>query len=157
MKWLRNKLFVPCLICVLLVTSCKEMKDVEVKGIENFKITKMNKEGLNAIISVKIKNPNNFGFTIYSGQADVTLSNIPLGTSHLQKKIFIKANEEAVYDLYLHTSFEKINMKDILASITFSNFGKIKIDGYIKAGKVLLRKKIKVHYEGSPLSMGVTN
>jgi len=138
---------------LLLFTSCYNYKEVSVLGIQDFQILKLNKEGIQTDISVKIKNPNKFGFTIYSGSANITLSKISLGKAKLVKKVFIPAESTGTYHLILNTSFDKITMQDVINSISFSGLPKLKIDGHIKVGRFLIRKKIPVHYEGSPLNI----
>lgn len=135
---------------ILFLTSCHSVKDVRVSGIQNFKIKKINKEGIEAELSVIIQNPNSFGFYVYAGKAQVFLSNIPLGKARLIKKVYIPAQSSASYDLVLRTSFDKISMRDIMSNISLSGIGKVKIEGYVRVGKFLFRKKVPVHYEGSP-------
>ncbi|GIV26821.1 MAG: hypothetical protein KatS3mg027_0635 [Bacteroidia bacterium] len=137
----------------IIFTSCLSIKDVSVQGIEQFKVKKISKEGMQTEITVKIKNPNNFGFYIYSGKADVQFMNLPLGTATLMKKIYIPANSSESYNLLLNTTFDKITMQDILNTLYQPNSFRLKIHGHIKAGKFLLRKKIPTNYEGNPLSL----
>lgn len=137
---------------LLLFTSCYNYKEVSVLGIQDFQILKLNKEGIQTDISVKIKNPNKFGFNIYSGSANISLSKISLGKAKLVKKVYIPAESTGTYHLILNTSFDKITMQDVINSIGFSGLPKLKIDGHIKVGKFLIRKKIPVNYEGSPLN-----
>lgn len=137
---------------IFMLSSCYTYKEVTVQGIEGFSIKKIDKKEMHSEVVIKIKNPNHFSFNIYSGKANVTLGKIPLGTATLQKKVHIPANSTGTYTLALKTSFEKISMQDIINSISFSDFGKIKTDGYIKVGKTFYRKKIHTTFEGNPLS-----
>lgn len=140
------------IIFSVLFTSCYQYKEVKVTSIENFNLKKIDKKEMITEITVKIKNPNNFSFNIYSGKAAIFWGNIPLGKAHLQKKVPIPASSNGTYTLTLKTSFEKINLQDIIQNFNFSNVSKMKINGHIKAGRFLLRKKIKTDYEGNPLN-----
>jgi len=138
-------------ILSLILSSCHSYKEVSLLGIENFSIKKITKKELQTEIAVQIKNPNNFGFYIYSGKANINLSNIPLGKAVLTKKVYIAPHSTGTYPLLLNTTFDKISLQDIISNFSLSGIGKIKIDGHIKVGKFLIRKKIKTNYEGSPL------
>lgn len=137
----------------IILTSCLSVKEVSLQEIEQFKIKKITKEGMQTEITVKIKNPNNFGFYIYSGQADVQFINLPLGKAHLIKKIYIPAHSTESYNLLLNTTFDKITMQDILNTLYKPNSLKLKINGHIKVGKFLLRKKIYTQFEGNPINL----
>lgn len=97
---------------------------------------------MEAEISVQIKNPNSFGFKIFSGKAEVYFGGILLGKAKLVKKVKIPKNSDGVYDMRLNTSFDKISIKDIMSGILNSDAGKLKIKGYIKVGNFFYRKKV---------------
>ncbi len=137
---------------VFLLASCYSYKDVSVSGIESFSIKKLDKKEMTAEIGVKVKNPNDFGFTIYSGKADIYFAKIKLGRAGLEKKVRIPAQSSGTYFLLLRVSFDKISMQDIINNFSFNNLSKIKINGHIKAGKWIFRKTIKTEYEGNLLN-----
>lgn len=43
------------LICLILVTSCVNFKEIKCDGISGFRINKINLQGIEAIVSLKIK------------------------------------------------------------------------------------------------------
>lgn len=136
-------------LSVLFFVSCYDFKEVSVQGIQGFKIKKIDKKEMLSEVVVKLKNPNSFGFTVYSGKADVKVGSIPLGKATLEKKVHIPANSSGTYTLTLKTSFEKINFQDVISNFSFSSINKIKVSGYVKAGKFIFRKKINTEYESN--------
>ena len=84
------------LVLILAVTfsSCKEFKEVEVVGVKDFKLKKIGLEGIEALIELNIKNPNNMGFSIYPSEFDITFSGMNLGKAKLKKRVHIDANCE---------------------------------------------------------------
>ena len=42
------------LICLILVTSCVNFKEIKCDGISGFRINKINLQGIEAIVSIKI-------------------------------------------------------------------------------------------------------
>ncbi len=145
-------IYINFIISFIFFTSCLSYKQPSISGVQNFQIKKISKEGMQSEIAVKIKNPNDFGFYIYSGKADIYVGKIPLGEAKLSKKVYVPAKSMGVYNLLVSTSFEKITMQDIIKSMSLSDIQKIKVDGYIIVGKFLYRKKIKANYEGDLLN-----
>lgn len=144
--------WVCCIFILFSLASCHSYKEVSVSGIESFSIKKLDKKEMTAEIGVKVKNPNDFGFTVYSGKADIYLAKMKLGNARLEKKVRIPAQSSGTYFLLLRVSFDKINLQDIINNFSFNNLAKMKIDGHIKAGKFIFRKKIKTEYEGNLLN-----
>lgn len=127
-------------------SSCKEFKEVEVIGVENFKIKKISLEGIEADIKLKIKNPNSFGFSIYPSEFDVIFSSLNLGKAKLKKRVHIDSNCEKGYIFELNTSFTGMNLLDLTKLISGSNLGSLQVKGDLKVGKMWVKKKFPVDY-----------
>lgn len=128
-------------------SSCKEFKEVEVIGVENFKIKKISLEGIEADIKLKIKNPNSFGFSIYPSEFDVIFSSLNLGKAKLKKRVHIDSNCEKGYVFELNTSFKGMNLLDLTKLISGSNLGSLQVKGDLKVGKMWVKKKFPVDYK----------
>ena len=92
------------LICLILVTSCVNFKEIKCDGISGFRINKISLQGIEAIVSIKIKNPNWMGGYIYSGEFDVKYEGIDIGSTKLIEKVFIEANSEKSYEFNFKSS-----------------------------------------------------
>src|SRR5688572_13121390 len=85
--------------------SCKDFKEVQVTGVKGFRITKAGINGIEATITLGIKNPNDKGFSIYPSEFDVVYSGINLGKARLSKRVHIDSNCEKPYDFILKSDF----------------------------------------------------
>lgn len=126
--------------------SCKEFKEATVTDVDSVNLNKVTTEGIEADIKLKIKNPNNIGFSIYPSEFDVLLSGIKLGKAKLNKRVHIDANSERVYSFILKSNLSDLNPLEIMKLLNIDNAGKIEIKGDLKAGKFYLKKKFNVNY-----------
>lgn len=130
---------------ILVFNSCRSIKEVEVVGIENVKLKQIDAKGIKADIFITIKNTNDFGFTMYPSQCNILLNNIQLGKAKLQKRVHIDAHCEKTYAFNLSSDDSNLNPINLLEIMT-SQYAKLELDGYLKTGKLLIRKKFKINY-----------
>jgi len=119
---------------------------MSISNVEGFNLNKISSEGIEGEISLKIKNPNAVGFSIYPSEFDIVFSGIHIGKAKLHKRVHISANTEKVYTFKLKSSLEGINFLEIAQLLNSSKAGRIEIKGDLKAGKFLMRRKYPVNY-----------
>ena len=130
---------------LLFFTGCKELKEVQCTGVKGFKVSRIDTKGLDADIMLGVKNPNNYGFSIYKSEFDVSYSGIYLGKAKLKKKVHINANAEETYSFNLVSDFKNMNLAEIMSLISGSSRkGMIEVKGRLNAGKFLLKKSFPV-------------
>ena len=129
-----------------LISSCRNLKETTVSGIDQFFINKINTEGIDANLSLKIKNTNSFGFSIYPSEFDIIYNGMHLGKAKLNKRVHIDGNSERVYSFNLKSNLSDLNIFDVLQLLNTENRGKIEIKGDLKAGKFFMKKKFDVNY-----------
>ena len=128
------------------MTSCRSFKETTVTGVDQFFINKINTEGIDANLNLKIKNTNSFGFSIYPSEFDIVYNGMRLGKAKLNKRVHIDGNAERVYSFNLKSNLSGLNIFDVLQLLNTENRGKIEIKGDLKAGKLFFRKKFDVNY-----------
>ena len=128
------------------ITSCKDLKETAVTGVDQFFINKINTEGIDANLSLKIKNTNNFGFSIYPSEFDIIYNGMHLGKAKLNKRVHIDGNTERVYSFNLKSNLGDLNIFDVLQLFNAENMGKIEIKGDLNAGKFFMKKKFDINY-----------
>ncbi|MBS1638371.1 MAG: LEA type 2 family protein [Bacteroidetes bacterium] len=131
---------------LLILSSCKDLQEIQVNGVESFHVEKISTEGIEAEVKLKIKNPNSVGFSIYPSDFEVSYSGIRLGKARLHKRVHINANTESTYVFKLKSNFEHINLMDITKLLNTANHGLIELNGDLKAGKFFVKKRIPVNY-----------
>jgi len=138
--------FIFFLFGLLLVNSCKEFKEVEVTGVKSFRLTKVSADGIEGEVILGIKNPNDYGFSIYPSEFDVTYSGMKMGKARLYKKVRIEGNSEKPYVFKLKTDLKELNLMDVLGMVSGGKMGKMEVKGTLKAGKFYIKKRIPVDF-----------
>lgn len=131
----------------LVFASCEEMQDLKVIDVDSFFVNKLNSEGIEAEIKLKLQNPNKIGFSIYPSDFDIIFSGVRLGKAKLTKRVHIDGNSERVYSFKLKSQLEDLNPLDLVRLLNPENLGKIELKGDLKAGKFYMKKKFPVSYE----------
>lgn len=137
-------------VCFLIVAccffSCKDFQDVQCTGVKGFKINQVSTSGIDADIMLGIKNPNNFGFSIYKSEFNIVYSGINLGKAHLSKRVHINANTEEVYSFNLKSDLKNVNLMDIMSLLNGgARKGMIEVTGNLNVGKLYVKKSYPVN------------
>lgn len=138
--------FVLLILLSFFISSCRDLKETTVTGVDQFFVNKINTEGIDANLNLKIKNTNSFGFSIYPSEFDIVYNGMYLGKAKLNKRVHIDGNTERVYSFNLKSNLSDLNVFDVLQLLNAENKGKIEIKGDLKAGKFFLKKKFDVNY-----------
>lgn len=133
-------------LSVIFFSSCAEMEDLKVTAVDSFFLNKINQEGIEAEVKLKILNPNSMGFSIYPSDFDIIFSGIRLGKAKLYKKVHIDGKTEKVYTFKLKSDLGDLNILDALRLLNPANIGKIEVKGDLKAGKFFMKKSFPVNY-----------
>gem|GEM_PF-5802031 len=130
------------------LSSCN-YEDVEVRGISNFGVEKMDAKGVTLNAKVNVYNPNGYGFKITSGDADIVFNKKLEGTATLLETIKVKANSEEFVDAKIRVNFKNGSFAMIPAAIQAIQSEKFDIDvkGKIKAKSFLISKEIDFDYK----------
>ena len=105
--------------------------------------------GLNAVVSLRIKNPNTVRFCIYSSNFDVYYNGIPLGRAKTKNKVQIDPSCEKEYSFRIMGSFKNIGLQEVMRIIGNAGNAQLQIQGNMKAGKFFFRKKFPVDVKES--------
>ncbi len=134
------------IFCCLFLFSCNDFKDVTFSGIEKVSLTSISQNGVEALITVRIKNPNSMSFTIYKSDMDVTISGLNAGKAHLTSNVRIKAKSEESYTFKIKSDFSNLNLMDIpkIIAIGISKSVKIGLKGNLNSGKFFIKKSYPI-------------
>ncbi|HRH11587.1 MAG TPA: LEA type 2 family protein [Bacteroidia bacterium] len=124
--------------------SCTSFKEPQCTGVRDFKMKKIDMNGMSAEVVLGIKNPNNVGFSVYRSTFDVFYDGIYLGKARSHKRVHIKPNSEKDYSFTLNGSFKNVNLADVMRLVSGGGRGQLQVKGNIKAGKFFIRKKFPI-------------
>lgn len=139
-------LYISIIISSLFLSSCKEMEEITVTAVDGFYLNKIDAKGIEAEIKLKIKNPNDIGFSIYPSAFDIAFSGIRLGKAKMDKRVHIDGKTERVYSFKLKSDMSELNLMDALRLLNMENLGKMEVKGDLKVGKFLIKKDFPVNY-----------
>lgn len=131
----------------LIFASCEEMQDLKVIDVDSFFVNKLNSEGIEAEVKLKIENPNKMGFSIYPSTFDIIFNGVRLGKAKLAKRVHIDGKSERVYTFRVNSKLEDLNPLDLIRLLDIDNLGKVELKGDLKAGKLYMKKRFPVSYE----------
>lgn len=142
----KNILLIFVLFCAG-INSCTMFESITFTGVEHINITNFTKDGIEAEISARIKNPNFYSFTIHESDVNATVGGLNAGKINLTDKVHINGNSDEVYTFKIHSKFSNLGFMDFMkiASIAMSNIIKVELKGNLKAGKGFITKNIPVN------------
>lgn len=134
------------IISLFFISACEEFEEVSISGVENVKVIKLDKTGIELELSVRIKNPNSMGFTIYKPKLDAVINDVAVGKLKVSRRIRVGANSDDLHTFKVSTDLSKLSMADAgkILSMAFSKSGTLAVKGKIKAGNLFYRKTFDV-------------
>ena len=134
------------IVCSFALSSCKKFEDITVTKIEDVKVISFNQQGVEAIITAIIKNPNKVGFTIYKSEMDATIEGMDVGKTSLAEKVKIKAKSETAHDFHIKSNFSKLSVTDLpkIIAIAMSKEVNVGLKGKLKVGKFYVKYAVPV-------------
>tara|TARA_Y100000766_G_scaffold284184_1_gene301851 strand:- start:380 stop:844 length:465 start_codon:yes stop_codon:yes gene_type:complete len=143
--FLRNLLFV---LIVISFESCLIFKDLEFKGISNYKIEEISfKNGLKLNLGVQLQNPNWFTIKAKGGEINVKANGINLGKFQIAKSVNIPKKSDGIIEIGIESKLKNLFGGGLLSLVSIATKGgrlKIELEGYVHASALGLSKRVKV-------------
>ena len=137
-----KKLFF-AILTILITGSCNNFKDLEFKGMDGFKVEKMEKRNISLKIGVKIYNPNSFSLKIKPSTVDVFVNDELIGKAFLDEKVKIIRKKEDTYFAKVHIDLEDgVLMK--FFKYALKDKVQIRIKGKIKGSVLGITQKTEI-------------
>lgn len=126
-----------------IVSSCS-YDDVELRGVENFDIERIDVKGAEVTGQIKIENPNNYSIKVTSSDADLFLNKTYGGKANLMAPILIPANFNGTVEAKIRADFDKggASILPIMLSAALKKSVQVDIKGTLKARSFLISQKI---------------
>jgi len=137
----------------LLLSSCVNYDEVEIKEIQEVKLVSFSDKGLIVDSKVKISNPNIFDIKVVGSKLNVIVQGRAIGSTKIDGKLVLPSKSEEFHTLRLKSSFEDLGKDALmnLVAITASNSDKIsfKFEGYIVGKVFFIKRKVEISHEDS--------
>src|SRR2546421_864944 len=133
-------------VILMVITSCKQIKDPEFRRLDSFRIKNIGFQHATIGFSVTYYNPNNFGVSAKEAEADVYIDSVYLGKFTQDSTVSVRKTSE--FSIPISASIP------IQTALKFRNQDlpngniNIKADGSIKVGKAGVYVTRSVHYTG---------
>ena len=137
-----------CLFAVLFF-SCVTIEPVVIGGIENVRVKKLSREGIEVDLGVKIKNPNSIAITVFPSEFDAIVNGIDMGKIHLHERVRIKAYSDDVSEIHIKSDFSKLGLIDIanILPMLSSKKADILLRGNLRVGKWYYKRTFPVEFK----------
>lgn len=153
MKADRDILF---LTLLLLITSCKQPKELVYKNVQNFNIRQVDLQNLGKAklsMDVRLYNPNSYSLKLKKSNVDVYLNGSLLGKINTVGGIDIAKLDTSSLPVTLDVDLGR-SLPNLLQLALFDKDVSIKLSGSIKAGRHGMFIKVPVNYEGKQDILG---
>jgi LEA14-like dessication related protein len=134
---------------LLFLGSCKPIQTPLVKGIEGYKVNKMEASDLELQLNIKVNNPNDFKIVLADYDLDISLNGLPIGKAKAKENIVFEPKVEKGYPFIIHTNLKSV-LAQILPSLSLFTGNKqldLKLNGYIRAKAFGVGKKIPLNLD----------
>jgi LEA14-like dessication related protein len=138
--------FLLCLLTAAYLSSCKSVKDLELKEIWNVRIQHVGIKESGLSFELLYFNPNKYRLKLKKATGTVWLDGNPLGNFTVDTLVHIPAVGD--FQLPVHM---KMDMDHFVENISAALMGKeviLKMDGMARAGKGLFFVNYPIQYEG---------
>jgi len=131
---------------MIISTGCMQYEDVDIGRVEQFSVSKFEKDAIEIDVAMRIKNPNNYKITITGSDFDVFMDDKNMGTAKIKNAIVLPAESDELQTFTVQTD-QNLLMKGGISSL-FSMLGKrspeVRLKGEIKAKARFLSKTFPV-------------
>jgi len=141
--------FAPLLILffgmLILMSSCREPKDLEFREFHNLTLEKLGFTGANLKVDLVYYNPNNFGLELNRTDLDIYVDSTFLGHSSQDLQVAIPKRDIFTIPLKI-----ELDMKNLLKNGIMGLLNKqvnVRLLGKVKVGKAGVFKSFNVDYQ----------
>ncbi len=128
------------------LTGCLTYEEVDIQGIEKYKIDKIQKDKVYMLFDVKIHNPNGYAINVKTSQLDLTMNGNYMGTCEIDGRLKIKPKRTEVYTVPVVCTTQNTLSAGLFAAIQLFSGKKTEfnIKGKIKARTSVFNRRFDV-------------
>lgn len=149
MKFMRFSLLL-ILVSALSFTSCEDLNQVQVTGIEDVKIISANKNEAKLNVLTRIDNPSALNLMVKAVDVEIFYGEMSLGKIADTQGFKLESGIHKAYPVPVTINVQNLlkDKKKLLSSV-FSEGTKLKFVGNIQVGTFIFSRNIRVNHESS--------
>lgn len=129
-----------------LMSSCKSVKEPELKGIGNIKILKLNPGSSELALDLYYYNPNNYRLKLKKAEGDARINGQQVGHFIVDSLVHIDALSDFQLPAKMKMDIGQITQN--VMAILLNNEVTLSVDGVARVGKGPVFINYPIHYEG---------
>lgn len=131
---------------LLMLSSCKFYKEVEVKEVQNIVVTDFTQELVQAEVTLLINNPNWYAVTLTQSDIDVFVNQRDMGKVNLVEKIKLPSKTTTTYTITLQGEYEAVSNDFLgnLLGLLIAPEAEFKAKGFVKGRALLIGREVPV-------------
>lgn len=131
------------LVSVLFLLASCEFEQIEFKGVEDFKMPKMDNKEILLDLAFKVNNPNKFKIKVKPCNVDLFVSDSKLGTVFLDDKVVFKKKSEGLYKTSLRLKLADGVFFELMKLMVKKEIP-LRIKGKVKGSVYGITKKMEI-------------
>lgn len=134
------------MLAILAMQSCTFYKDIEVSEVHQVNIRGFDQNGISAIVTLEIHNPNGYRLLARKGEVNVMLNNRPSGVITFDEKHIIPRKSKQDHSFVLTGAFTggAGSFLDNLLNVLVNREATITGEGYIQGRAFFVKRKVPV-------------
>ncbi|MFT3884787.1 MAG: LEA type 2 family protein [Flavobacteriales bacterium] len=142
----------PCLLPLLLAllqTGCLSYQEVQLVGVKDMQVGRLDAKGVQARVLVDIRNPNGYRIKVKDPDVDLFANNMLMGKATLDTVVSLDPNSTRTYSIPLRASFQGQGMNVLPVLMTAMLGGRVTLGakGTVVGKAFLLRKRFPFEVE----------
>jgi LEA14-like dessication related protein len=132
---------------VFLLGSCS-YENVELRGIENVQVRKLDKRGISFTARLRISNPNNYAIKVKNSDTELYLDGKKAGDARLVNRIVIPKNFDDIIEADVRTDFDggSLQLIPVVLGAALSKKVDLRAVGTVKAKSFVVGQKFNFDY-----------
>jgi LEA14-like dessication related protein len=137
------------LIGIILLSSCKFYKDVNVYEVQDVRVKEFSHEMVRAEVDVKVDNPNWYKIKVKESQIKLSINGDYIGIMELDSSLVVPKKSTSVQTIAISTDYAdaQTNFLQNTLMLLFAKSVLISAEGHVVGKALIVRKKMPVKLE----------
>lgn len=92
---------------LMALPGCMNYTEVQVLGVREARLDRLDTRGLSATVAMEVANPNSYKITVQDPDVDLFLNDMALGKATMDQAVALAPDSTAIYQVPLQVAFSK--------------------------------------------------